>query len=231
MLLALLTVVMDLHQPRIPLHFEPNQGQVAGETEWIAKAPGATLYIKSTAIAFATAEPGKHPKIMRFVGANASKGVGEGALESYSNYFTGRDEKNWHSGVPHYSKVRYKGIYNGIDLVYYSTPDRRIEYDLEVAPGANVRQVELSFEGFDGVELNRDGDLLIRHGRSALMHKRPAIMQDGDNITCRYEKRKEHWGISIKAYDESKALTVDPILDFATYLGGPGVDSPRSLSE
>ena len=34
-----------MHHRRIPLHFEPNRGQVAGGTEWIAKARGGTLYI------------------------------------------------------------------------------------------------------------------------------------------------------------------------------------------
>ena len=225
MLAYLLLLAIETHQPNIPLHFEPNQGQVAGETEWIAKARGGTLYITGEAVAFATSEAGKKPKIMRFVGATASMGVGEGALESYSNYFTGRDEKNWHSGVPHYSKVRYKGLYPGIDLVYYSTADRRIEYDFEIAPGVDVRQVELAFEGFDRAELDRaTGDLLIRHGKSTVTQKRPIVMQDGHKILCRYERRAERWGLVIDVYDESHALTIDPVLDFATYVGGPGAD-------
>jgi hypothetical protein len=45
-LLSVLLVASSIERPRVPLHFEPNQGQVAGETEWIAKAPGATLFIR-----------------------------------------------------------------------------------------------------------------------------------------------------------------------------------------
>src|SRR5579863_4380361 len=115
MLIPLLVLALDLHQQpaRIPLHFEPNQGQVAGETEWIAKAHGGTLFIKSTAVAFATADPGKKPRVMRFIGAHPAKSEGLDPSGGYSNYFTGRDEKNWHSGVPHFAKVRYKNLYKG----------------------------------------------------------------------------------------------------------------------
>src|SRR5579863_2954040 len=161
MLIPLLVLALDLHQQpaAIPLHFEPNQGQVAGETEWIAKAPGATLYIKSTAIAFATAQdPGKRPRIMRFAGAKPVKGEGLDRTGGYSNYFTGRDEKNWTTGIPHFAKVRYKSLYQGIDLVYYTTPNHQVEYDLEVQPGADLNQIELSFTGFDKIEVDKHGD-------------------------------------------------------------------------
>jgi hypothetical protein len=41
-------------------------------------------------------------------------------LGSYSNYFLGRTEKEWFTGIPHYGKVRYRDVYPGIDMVYYS---------------------------------------------------------------------------------------------------------------
>ena len=146
MLPYLLLLAIETHQPRIPLHFEPNQGQVGGETEWIAKARGGTLFIKNSAVAFETAEPGrKKPSIMRFVNAQHGKGEGLDPTGGYSNYFDGRDETHWRTGIPHYAKVRYQKLYKGIDLVYYATPDRPIEYDLEAAPGADLNQIELAF--------------------------------------------------------------------------------------
>ncbi|HEY3744165.1 MAG TPA: SBBP repeat-containing protein, partial [Bryobacteraceae bacterium] len=226
MILALLTLAMDLHQPRIPLHFEPNQGQVAGETEWIAKAQGGTLYIKSTAIAFGTASAsGKKPHILQFIGAKSAKGEGVDPTGGYSNYFIGRDEKNWHSGIPHYSKVHYKDVYKGIDLLYYATPDRQIEYDLEVAPGADLNQVELSFTGFDKVEIDEHGDLSLRLGDNAIRQHRPKVFQGGKEVACGYRLLpNNHVKIEVAPYDEALPLTVDPVLDFSTYLGGPGSD-------
>ena len=59
MLIALLSLAMDVQRARIPVHFEPNLGQVAGETEWVVKARGGTVFITGPAIAFAlaTGEP------------------------------------------------------------------------------------------------------------------------------------------------------------------------------
>jgi uncharacterized protein (TIGR03437 family) len=218
---------MDIHHSRIPLHFEPNQGQVAGETEWIAKAPGGTVFIKNTAVAFATTKDpgGKKPRVMRFVGAQPTKGEGLDPTGGYSNYFTGRDEKNWHSGIPHFSRVRYKGLYKGIDLLYYATPDRQIEYDLEVATGADLDQVELSFTGFDKIEIDEHGDLSLRLGAHAIRQHRPKVLQGGKEVACGYRLLpNNHVKIEVAPYDEALPLTVDPVLDFSTYIGGPGTE-------
>jgi len=225
MLIALLSLALDVHQPRIPVHFEPNQGQVGSETEWSAKAAGGTLYIKGTAVAFETSEPAKKPRIMRFVNANPSKGEGVDRLGGYSNYFDGRDGKNWRSSIPHYAKVRYQTLYKGTDLVYYATPDRQIEYDLEVQRGADLRQIELSFEGFDKIEITADGDLALHTGTRAIKQRRPKVLQNGQEIRCTYKLLPDNRvKLDIADYDDALPLTVDPVLDFSTFLGGPGAD-------
>jgi len=68
---------------------------------------------------------------MRFEGAQANRQpVLEGLerLPGKSNYFIGNDPKRWHTDVPQYAKVRYQGLYPGIDLVAYGNP-QRLEYD------------------------------------------------------------------------------------------------------
>ena len=50
--------------------------------------------------------------------------MGEEALGGYSNYFVGKHEDEWFTGVPHFGRVRFADVYPGIDLVYYSTPRR-----------------------------------------------------------------------------------------------------------
>lgn len=51
---------------------------------------------------------------------------------------TGNDPKQWQTKVPSYGSVAYHGVYPGIDVVYDA---RRggLEYDFEVAPGAEPR--------------------------------------------------------------------------------------------
>ncbi|MBI3281821.1 MAG: hypothetical protein HYZ57_18510, partial [Acidobacteria bacterium] len=93
---------------------------------------------------------------MRLVGSERSPEVeGLEPLGSYSNYFAGRTEKDWFTGIPHYGKVRYRNVYSGIDLVYYAN-SRTIEYDFIVSPGADPSRIELAFSErvkLDGVDV------------------------------------------------------------------------------
>ena len=101
---------------------------------------------------------------MRFEGAQANRQpVLEGLerLPGRSNYFIGNDPKQWHTDIPQYAKVRYQGLYPGIDLVAYGNP-QRLEYDFVVAPGVDPDVIRLAFEGAEALRLGEDGDLRIQ---------------------------------------------------------------------
>ena len=75
---------------------------------------------------------------MKLVGANPNAvATGGDELPGKTNYFIGNNPKKWRTNVPTYAKVKYKGVYPGIDLVYYGNQGGRLEYDFVVAPGAN----------------------------------------------------------------------------------------------
>ena len=77
---------------------------------------------------------------MKLAGANASaQVVGLEELPGKTNYFIGNDPKKWRTNVPNYAKVKYQGVYPGVDLVYYGN-QRQLEYDFVVAPGADPRR-------------------------------------------------------------------------------------------
>ena len=80
---------------------------------------------------------------MKLLGANIRAEVkGAEELPGKVNYFIGNDPAKWHTGIPTYAKVRYRGIYPGIDLVYYGN-QRQLEYDFVVAPGADPGVIAL----------------------------------------------------------------------------------------
>src|SRR4030095_1239014 len=58
--------------------------------------------------------------------------TGLSELPGKTNYFIGNDPKKWRTDVPTYAKVKYESIYSGVDLVYYSTHGRQLEYDFVV---------------------------------------------------------------------------------------------------
>ena len=77
---------------------------------------------------------------MDLVGASREKHVeGSDQLPGNANYFIGNDPAKWHVDVPTYSKVRYTGVYPGIDLVYYGN-QLQLEYDFVVDRGPTKRR-------------------------------------------------------------------------------------------
>lgn len=221
----------------MPVWFEPNLGQVAGRTEWTSRAAGAWLFLTSNEVVYALPPEGKFDPAktrgvpnfktanvhMRIVGGRRVKGVGEGAMGSYSNYFVGKHEDEWFTGVPHFERVRYAEVYPGIDLVYYAT-GRSVEYDFIVAPEADPSLIELAFDGVEGVRVDKDGDLVVSAGGKSFRQHRPRVFQ-GSEIEASYRITEQGTvKVDVGEFDPLVSLRVDPVLDFATYLGGPGED-------
>jgi hypothetical protein len=78
---------------------------------------------------------------MRFIGANVeAKITGFEELQGKSNYFLGAGPDAWYTKVTAYSKIKYEGIYPGIDVVFYGNRGE-LEYDIVVRPEAQLEDV------------------------------------------------------------------------------------------
>lgn len=174
---------------------------------------------------------------MRVVGADpAVRITATDRLETRSNYFIGNDPTKWRTNVPNFEKVRYAGIYPGIDMVYYGN-QRGLEYDFVVAPGADPKVIALQFAGGpDGVErlassIDDDGDLVAHlDGGNVRFHKPVVYQTDGEQrkrvVDAHYVLRKGgQVGFEVGAYDRSRQLVIDPSVSYSTYLGGSNADA------
>ena len=81
--------------------------------------------------------------------------IPEGLQEGRVNYFVGNDSTKWKTDIPTYQAVVYKELYPGIDMKFYGD-NRQLEYDLIVNPGVDPSQVQLAYEGVEG--LRGDGE-------------------------------------------------------------------------
>src|SRR5206468_1731396 len=107
---------------------------------------------------------------MKLVGANqAAKVTALEELPGKTNYFVGNDPKRWRTDVPTYGKVKYEGVYPGIDLVYYGN-QRQLEYDFVVAPGADPKAITLAIE-------NRNTKIAAR--QSKIQNRKSKIDSNG----------------------------------------------------
>jgi Beta-propeller repeat len=80
------------------------------------------------------------------------------------------------------------------------------------------------------VRIDVGGDLLVRRAGAVMRHRKPTIYQESDRgrreIEGRYVRRgSRSIGFEVSAYDRTRALIIDPVLLYATYLGGTGSDS------
>ena len=169
---------------------------------------------------------------LEFAGANDTARV-EGLDQTAArvNFLHGKDPAGWQTNLPMYSRVRYGGLYEGVDLVYYGERERHLEYDLVVAPGADPEQIRLKIASDHGAAIDKDGNLRLdgdgdgSGGGVSLM--RPVIYQnlaDGKRmVTGGFVKRQDGtFGFAHGEYDHTKPLIIDPTINmvYATYAGG-----------
>ncbi|HYK21451.1 MAG TPA: SBBP repeat-containing protein [Pyrinomonadaceae bacterium] len=151
-----------------------------------------------------------------------------------TNYFVGSDPRKWKTNVPNFAKVKYSGVYPGVDLVFYGNQNQ-LEYDFTVSPGVNPAVIRLGFEGITGLRVDDKGDLILRTYAGEIRQTRPVVYQqiEGDRriIPASYLiKDKKQIAFLIADYDRSKPLVIDPTLAFSTFLGGSASDRGDAIA-
>jgi len=227
----------------LPLSFEPNRGQTNSQVKFLARAPGYNVFLTPTEAVLALRMPGetriktaskeesKRPgrervAVLRLTlrGARSqapAKGVER--LPGVKNYIIGSDESRWHTDVPIYGKVRFEEIYPGINLSYYGS-QRQLEYDFEVAPGADPTRIRFSCDGAKALKIDTDGDLVLKLKGGELRQHSPVVYQELNGqrvaIAGRFVIRgRREIGLEIGKYDIDRSLIIDPTLVYSTYLG------------
>ena len=220
---------------KLPLSFEPNHGQTAEQVKFLARGAGYTLFLTGPEAVMALSDASDKTKSstvrMNLVGANRDAlASGLNQLPGKSNYFVGDDPKKWRTDVPNYAKVEFAEYYPGVDVVYYGTRERHLEYDFVVAPHANPKAIKFSFEGIDKMELDKQGNLGLRLNGKELQLRKPVVYQEiggtRQEIAGAYVRTGEREiGFEIPAYDSTRPLVIDPVLIYSTFLGGSGQDT------
>jgi hypothetical protein len=167
---------------------------------------------------------------MQFVGSNPRAPVaGMNRLPGNVNYMVGKDPAQWRTGIHTYAKVTYSDVYPDVDVVYYGR-QRQLEYDFVVRPGGDPALIGVRFEGADTVSVDARGDLVLATPSGEIRHRRPFIYQDRDGERRVVEGAYRLTGpnevrFSLASYDASRPLVIDPVIEYATFLGGGQDDS------
>jgi hypothetical protein len=202
---------------RLPLRFEPTPGRGVADSEFIARGAGYSL-------AVAKGEARLDKLTMRLVGASGTAaGRGRGLLPGITNYLIGNDPRRWRKSVRSYAEVEYRGVYAGVDVIYYGN-QQELEFDFIVAPGASYRAIALSFEGSTSLKIDGTGNLLVSTAAGTLVQHAPVIYQNRSGgrstVDGAYVLRHDGTvGFHVPSYDPSLPLVIDPVLTYSTYLG------------
>jgi hypothetical protein len=176
---------------------------------------------------------------MQMVGSDPkASALEQQALPGRINYMIGNNPHKWHTGVPTFGRVGFHGVYPGVDLVYYGNR-RNLEYDFLVAPHADPKQIHLHFAGAQSVQVNAAGDLLVKTQGREWRWQRPAVYQQDakgkHSIASRFRLQRLTTGqtgvsFALGRYDTDRALVIDPVLVYSTYLGGSDLNYSKSIA-
>ena len=217
---------------QLPLRFEPNRGQSGPGVQFLARGAGYTALISG---AESVLRVGGTELPMRVVGADPSAPAETGRrLPGVTNYLQGADPMGWLTGVPGFDRIRFDGVYPGIDLVYRGQ-GRSLKYDFVVAPGADPGRIALDLGPPSKVEIEPGGDLVVSTPAGDVRHEKPYVYQEVDGkrrtLTGSYIRRAGgDIGFRLGAFDRSRALVIDPVVAYSTLLGGNGSDSGLAVA-
>jgi Beta-propeller repeat/Abnormal spindle-like microcephaly-assoc'd, ASPM-SPD-2-Hydin len=183
---------------------------------------------------------------MQLLGARGDAAVlGVDELSSKTNYFRGDDPKKWTTNVANYAKVRYREVFEGVDLVYYGNRGQ-LEYDFVVSAGAAPEAIRFAFTGARKVRVDqRTGDLVLTAGSNGdeVRFQKPVAYQTGPSdaaqpagsgkrlVDARYVlDARNRVSFELGPYDHNRTLLIDPTLSYSTYLGGSSNDYGTSIA-
>ena len=222
----------------LPLSFEPNIGQAAADAQFVAHGAAYAIALteQGAKLSLGNAGAGKSPDEiqLRVQGARTTtKPTPEEALPGRVNFLIGNDPSKWHTDVHTYGKVRYAGVYPGIDLVYYGTQGK-LEYDFAVAPNADPQAIGLRFKGAKGLRVDHQGNLQVRSQAGEIAFLRPVAYQEIGSrrvpVDATYRVSGNTLRFKMGAYDHGERLIIDPVLSYFSYLGGTGTNNIGAAS-
>ncbi len=171
---------------------------------------------------------------LRLDGVDLPAPVPEQPRRTRVTRLVGTDRSAWRHATLPFGRLRYPGVYPGIDLVLYER-NGRLEYDFIVAPGADPERIRLAVDG-GTAQLAPGGRLRFgRPGRWFSQSPPVSYQIDADGRRQAVDSRyvvdaRGRIGFRVAAYDPGRTLVIDPVLVYGSYLGGQGPDRIHAIA-
>jgi hypothetical protein len=251
---------------KMPLYFIANQGQMDARVAFYVQGSDKTLYFTPDGVTFAmTQQVSEGVRSRRFssqeeyadapdelnlnrwivkldfVDANAVQPSGQDRTDAIISYFKGPQEE-WHTGLPTYSQIVYRDLWEGIDLMYSGTVNR-LKYEFVVQPGVDPARIRLAYRGAT-VGVNDAGQLEVSTPAGGFQDDAPVAYQEVDGqrvpVVVAYAlddaatsgaDKPRSYGFRVGAYNPALPLVIDPaVLVYCGFIGGGNMDRGYSIA-
>ncbi len=170
-----------------------------------------------------------------FENGSASPKIEASAAEpGIYNYFIGNDPKNWRTRVLAYSQLLYHDVWPGID-VRFIVKGAEIEQEFVVHPGADASRIQVAYRGVGGLQIAKDGSLIVQTPFGPFREGIPSIYQEISGlrvpVSGSYAISGEFaYTFKLGSYRSEQSLVIDPTLLYSTYIGSSGSDSGGGIA-
>jgi len=216
------------------ISFIENVGQTDLQVEYMLKGAGHGIYFTGQEVVFSAYGQAEQEgpvvnSVVRqsLVDANANPEIAPlGILPGIANFFMGSQS---YTEVQTYEGIEYREVYEGINQKFTGNDDS-LERIFIVEPGADPRQIEIEYSGVEEIKLLEDGTLVLETTLGELTESAPVAYQERDGqreyVEAEFEILESgNVGFKLGPYDPESALTIDPILEYSTFLGSSDTGS------
>jgi gliding motility-associated-like protein len=218
--------------------FVENKGQLPEQVAYNLRLANADLFFEKSALVFNFFNPELvhrhdhsletheaksvgHAYRVDFVGAYENAEV-TGFGDKYPDKINFLRTNARISDVSSFTELKYKNLYEGIDLHYYGT-NGDLKYDVLAKPGAEISQLQMKYQGQSSIAL-KNGRLIVENTFNTISEYIPLAYQiiDGKKVkvNCEYVLMDETVSFRFPdGYDETNELVIDPTLIFSSYTG------------
>ncbi|MBI5646492.1 MAG: hypothetical protein HY962_06135 [Ignavibacteriae bacterium] len=176
-----------------------------------------------------------------FLGVSQSVNVeGLDVAQDVNHYYLDGMPESGVTGVRRFNTVVYRDVYPGIDVRFIMANSENfsggIKYEFVVHPGADPTQIRMRLTGQSSLLIDSKGNLIIGTSKGTIREAAPVsyILHNSNPligsretrtmVVSAFDVKNDTLSFSIRTYDRTKTLIIDPTVSWSTFYGGSGTD-------
>ena len=207
--------------------FAENSGQMDSQVKYYADSVNSATYITNNGIYTGTTGANNTTQVIeeQFLDDNGNPITFHPTCEQLSNtkvnYYLGNNSNDWQNNLTTWNTIYLGELYPGVQ-VYLQDYEGYIEKIFQIAPRANPNKIRVRVRGAsDNLTLASNGSLIIPTTNGDITSNTPQAKQENTPVKAQYHLINNNtYTYQTGNYNTNQPLTIDPTLNYSTYLGG-----------